>query len=692
MNTHAHGLPRTALAAALLAAFAVAYGQEAEEIERLTKPQSTVQLGVGVVSDDNLRFGQYNGLDEKGAYGLLDADINRRDDATGTWLRGRGRNLGLDHRDLRFEHERQGNWGYFIDFSQTPRLSPYIVNTTLTGIDSTLQREGATAARDLRLETRRDAVGFGASKQLGRGFDAALRLRYEEKSGTRLYGQASGRFLVDPIDYNTTLIEGTAGFTGEKAQLTLGYFGTSFQNANSSVTLQNNVGAPVGTTPVALPPDNQSHQLSLAGGYSFTQTTRGMFKLAYGRIKQDDAFFTTPLASVPRTDLGGRIDTTLMQAGISSRPLPRLSVRADLRYEDRDDKTPVFVYTTPGATTTHNGQNEPRSFRNTIGKLEASYALPRDFRITGGLEREDRKRNTSPVRSVSHRDETEETSYKLDLRRSLSETINGAVTLVHSERRGSDWLVNVRNDGSVGSNLIHPLHLADRDRDKLRLALDWAPTEPLSIMLVAEGAQDDYSGRTLGPREGRAEFYSVDASYTLSEKWQVLAWTSRTDTRAEQQTCLGGLGTPPAVPVPTHIGVTCPTTGGNGVWEARLRNAGDAVGLGLKGKPRAPLEVGAELTYSKDRGEFRQVAVTPGIITPAIPDANYSIVTLKLNARYALTKSSGLRLQYIFDRFKTDDWYWTGWVYADSGTPATTVRQDPEQQVHFAGVSYYYQF
>ena len=682
-----HGIPLTALAAALLAALAPAYGQEDEDLARLTKPQSTVEAGVGVVSDDNQRFGQYTGLHEEGAYGLLGADINRRDDATGTWLRFRGRNLGLDSRDLRFEHERQGNWGYFIDFSQTPRFSPYIVNTTLGGIDTTLQREGAVPARDLRLETRRDALGLGVKKQLGAGFDAALSFRHERKDGTRLYGQASGRFLVDPIDYDTNQVEGSVGYTGEKLQLVLGYHGTTFRNANSFVDKLNNVGAPVGTTPVALPPDNQSHQLSLSGGYSLTPTTRAMFKAAHGRITQDERFTAGLAGALPGIpgSLDGRIDTTLLQAGISSRPLPRLGLRADLRYEDRDDKTPVYVYTTPGVTTTHNGQNEPRSFRNVIGKLEASYALPADFRVTGGLEREDRKRNTSPVRSVSHRDETEETSYKLDLRRSLSETINGAVSFVHSEREGSDWLVNLRNDGSLGSNLIHPLHLADRERDKLRFSLDWTPTEPLSLQLMAEVARDEYSGRTLGPREGQAQFFSLDAAYALSENWQALAWTSRNDTRAEQATCLGAIAT-------GAVGATCPSTAGSGVWEARLRNIGDAFGVGLKGKPTGVLELGGELSWSRDTGEFRQVAITPGIVTPAIPDAEYTITTLKLNARYALAKNSGLRLQYIFDRFKADDWYWTGWVYADTGTPATTVRQDPVQDVHFIGASYYYQF
>ena len=38
----------------------------------------------------------------------------------GTWLRFDGRNLGLDSRQLRFEHNRQGNWGYFIEYGQIP--------------------------------------------------------------------------------------------------------------------------------------------------------------------------------------------------------------------------------------------------------------------------------------------------------------------------------------------------------------------------------------------------------------------------------------------------------------------------------------------------------------------------------------------------------------------------------------------
>jgi hypothetical protein len=43
---------------------------------------------------------------------------------------------------------------------------------------------------------------------------------------------------------------------------------------------------------------------------------------------------------------------------------------------------------------------------------------------------------------------------------------------------------------------------------------------------------------------------------------------------------------------------------------------------------------------------------------------------------------------YAFDQYRTDDWTWANWVYTDG----TTVTQDPNQKVHFIGVSYYYRF
>src|SRR3954469_13391636 len=369
----------TAMAGALVAAGGAWADERDDEIARLTKPESSVEVGAGYVDKDNTRFGQYNGTVDKGLYLLFDARYQRRDDATGTWTTLTGRNLGLENRDLRFEQSKQGDWGYFVDFSQTPRYSPYTPITGLTGADSSTQTVNGQAPTPLELSTERTAIGVGADKWVSSHWDVRLSARQEEKTGRRLFGSGGGTaFLVDPIDYRTQLYEASIGYTDEKLQLMGGYFGTNFDNFKNRLDV---IGSPSGITPIALPPANQSHQLNLSGGYNFSRTTRGNFKLAYTHQTQDAQFID--VSTTGRTTLGGVVDTAFGQIGLTARPMPKLAIVADLRRENRDDKTPVVDYFNVSTTNTATGVNEPRSIHSTVGKLEGTYQLPSQFRVTG---------------------------------------------------------------------------------------------------------------------------------------------------------------------------------------------------------------------------------------------------------------------------------------------------------------------
>ncbi len=88
------------------------------------------------MDSDGWRFGQYTGVNEQGVYGLLNLDLVRCDDVTGIWLRFMGCSFGLDNCELRFEHNCQGNWGYFLEFSQIFRFELLIVNNVVIGIGS----------------------------------------------------------------------------------------------------------------------------------------------------------------------------------------------------------------------------------------------------------------------------------------------------------------------------------------------------------------------------------------------------------------------------------------------------------------------------------------------------------------------------------------------------------------------------
>src|SRR5215207_6255799 len=96
----------TALSAALVSG-AVWAAEEDDAVKELTKPQSGLSAGIGYWNNDRPRLGTYDGMREQGAYGLLDAQINTRDDATGNWFRLDARNALLDTRELRAEWERQ---------------------------------------------------------------------------------------------------------------------------------------------------------------------------------------------------------------------------------------------------------------------------------------------------------------------------------------------------------------------------------------------------------------------------------------------------------------------------------------------------------------------------------------------------------------------------------------------------------
>jgi MtrB/PioB family decaheme-associated outer membrane protein len=528
----------------------------------------------------------------------------------------------------------------------------------------------AADAGSAQLETMREIFAVAANRRLWKDLTVQLNFKNDHKDGTRQFARGTSNameFLAEPIDHNMQQLEAAVAYAGSKLQLTGGYYATQFDNEHTALNIVG--GAPElsgGTfpfTPIALPPDNQSHQLYLSGGYSFSPTTRATFKAAYARLEQDDDFILA--SSTGRTNLGGRVDVTTLYAGLTMRPMPKLSLLGQLRYEDRDDQTPIARYFTGASpTSTSNGDNEPRSIRTTFGKVDATYELPLDLRLTGGVSYEEKTRSVSPVRVVSARDETRELTYRAELRRSLSESLTGALMLAHADRDGSPYLTTTLNNGTPGSNLVAPIFLADRDRDKVRLTLDWVPTEPLSVQLYADYCDDSYSGRTFGPKTGRAEMYSLDVGYTFSENLQATLWGSTSITRLEQETQ-----------------VSAPS---GQLWSADVRNHDDSYGLELRATVSEQWQVGADFLYADYRDEYRQQAIT-GTPISSLPDINNRQTRLGAFVTYALSLNSGVRLDVSHEQWHTDDWTWATWTYTDG----TRVLEDPDQRVTFVSLSAY---
>lgn len=674
----------TVLASAMVAAFGSAHAQEVDEVTRLSRPESSIQFGAGYVDRDNRRFGQFLGLPDSGIVGVLNADISTRDDASGTIFRARARNLGLDSREFRLDHTRQGQWGYFFDYSELPRHQQYVVNTGLRGIDTNNQTVAANNPgnrRDVTLKVKRERAVFGYSRSLGGGFDAQLRVSNEEKDGTRLFGQGTNpfstagiyAFLAEPLNSTTQMLDASVGYTGERFQMQGGYSASVFDNHMNGLRVTGGTGL----QPIALPPGNEAHQLFVAGAYEFSRTTKGNFKVAYGKATQNDRFLTLPAGQTSlssRTDLGGEVDTTLINASVSSRPLPKLSLSANVRYEDRDDQTPIVSY---NATTPYDN----RSFRVTSGKVDAGYLIVTGLRGIVAVEHELKERSVVPNRVANQREETEETTVRLELRRTLSETLNGGLALIHSDRDGSDYYYTGNAGAGVGSGYVAPLHLADRKRDKVRLSADWAATESLSIQVMAEQAQDKYASVTRqgaltpvfkGVREGRGELLSLDATYAISDNWQFIAFAQHSESEVDQN------GGTPAGAVVTSV------------FSSGLADVSDTAGVSLKGRLLRKIDVGAELQHARNVSEYGLVNGSGANIS--LPDVQYETTTLRLYGRYPLRINAGVQVDLVHDRRVNDDWTWLAANQIGLFDDGTTVRQDKVQKTNFIGVSGYYKW
>ncbi len=96
-----------------------------------------VEAGAGYVSDDSYKFGEYNGLNEEGAFAIGNATARYRD-KNANYLDLKLRNLGLDTRSADIEGGRQGKYRLFLDYRE---LAHYVSDTGQTPYrgNSTLQ-------------------------------------------------------------------------------------------------------------------------------------------------------------------------------------------------------------------------------------------------------------------------------------------------------------------------------------------------------------------------------------------------------------------------------------------------------------------------------------------------------------------------------------------------------------------------
>ena len=637
-------------------------------------PYSEIELGIGYVSDDAYKFGRYNGLQSKGPFVVADIDTENYSEDGTFWII-HGTNLGLESRYLRAEGGRQGTYKVFLEWDELPNYKNNTVQTPFLGVGSDnltlpsgfdINTNLDASLNNFELKTKRERLTTGVmftpkdrwqfdvdySHETKKGVDATGAAIGAGPgggggpgSGTGAIGLVSTSLIPEPIDYVTDKVNAKLHYAGDDGQVDLTYHVSAFDNNYNSLTWQNpffTTGAPTAGS-MSLAPDNEFHQLSLSGGYTLPYRSRLTGLISIGQMTQNQAFESYSINSglttnpLPRSSLDGEVETTNAQLKIASRPTDKLRLNGELRYNERDNQTPVASYdyiVLDSFAKTGSVQNNPYSYKKSLLNLDANYRISAIQSLRGGYKYNNTKRRASDI----EREETKENSLFAKWKVKPHSTVDVELYGEASKRDGSEYTAQgIQNPG------LRKYYMADRDRTQLGAAIDYMATEALFLSARADYNQDDYTDTTIGLTEASNPVYTLDFSYTPRHNVVTYGYYTHENIESSQ----------------AGASVTTATAASSN-WEADFDDAFDTVGLGAKITDIGKWEIGADLVFSQSSGKIdMKDLVNPGTENQ-FPDNETELTSFKLWTNYNYNENLVYRLGYWFEDYSEKNWAYDG--------------------------------
>jgi len=626
-----------------------------------------VEAGVGYVSEDAWKFGQYNGLNQKGPY-LIGNFRTEKHNNDGEYFRSTGTNLGLESRSLRLEGGYQGRQQFFFEYDELPNYmnntgkTPYLDpgSSTLflpTGydynnIDAYLQ--------PLELKTKRERVGFGAAFFSEKHWKFDIAFQHETKEGTQATGSAMGStgtsspvgnavaaLLPEPIDYNTDEMDVGLHYNKGKGQFDIVYNVSLFNNNNDSLAWQNavpntNPNDPTLPQPNAwgrmgLAPDNQLHRLTASGGYTLPHQTRLTGMLSVGRSTQNEDLLPYSVAPnalppLPRNSAEAEVWLTSAQLKVASRPKRKLRLSANYRFHDRSNRTPIdrWSYIIADGDNFKATENNPLSYTKNQLDLDANYRINSSLSFLGGYKYDHMFRSYNNTEEI---EKTQENTLFAKLKGRSGSKVDYSLYAEAGNRDGSEYMPY-----GFENPALRKFNMADRDRGKVGAKIGIMPTDSSSIGLSTDYISDDYTNSVVGLTEAQQTTATLDISYLVSSNITTYAYYSYDDIPSSQSGSETGAQTAD--------------------WTADFKDTFNTVGVGFKAaKVASRWDVGADFTYADSTGKI-DMSSDLAANQPAdqYPDLKTAMGSLKLWTDYQVSKNIAVNVTYWYQTYREDNW------------------------------------
>ena len=650
----------------------------------------SVEGGVEGVSDASAKFGDYTGLQKQGGYAVLNGDVRYRSD-NGYYGDASASDLGIDTRRIDAAGGKEGNYEVRLGYSEIPRhfsdntVTPFIGaggnNQTLPPgfpVTSTADIPGS-AFHPFDIEYKRQRFELGGTLYTGDNWTHELTYRHDIRDGSQV---TSGSFyssaaqLIAPVDQTTDQLQLSTSYRAQKWEATFAYYGSIFHNSDASLTWANPFNPVVaGATSgqLALPPDNQFHQLLASGTYKILPTLRISADGAIGRMTQDEAYvpittnasLAATLPGLPATSLNGQVNVYNASVRLAYNPIEALRVNGSYAHNERDNRTDSHAY--PGVNADMFvdpalRSNQPFSFKQDIFKLNADYRGPSWLKSAVGVDWDNRGYTYQDIAT------SREGTFWGRFGAQVQEIMTVAVKFAHGQRDNqgygsATWVTPPENP------FMRKYDLANRRRDTGTLLAEFTPIEGWTLDAHLDMSNDTYTESTVGLTDGRSRAYGADLTGAIGENTQLRLFVEAERLRSSQA------GSSAAF-YPD--------------WSAQNKDSVNVAGIGIKhtmlgGK----LQLGGDFTYTRSESD---VTVNAGAPDPAFPQANTTLQTFKLHASYQLQKNIWINGGYWYETYRSVDWAYDGVSPTAISNFLAVGQEAPNYTVNVVSVSVRYRF
>ncbi|WP_279246541.1 MtrB/PioB family decaheme-associated outer membrane protein [Candidatus Litorirhabdus singularis] len=700
---------------------------------------SNLKLGVGYVSEDNFKFGQYNGLHKEGA--VLLGDLLWRGNNDASYWQLSGTDLGLQTREAGARWGKTGKFELSFEMDNQLQVRNDSGRTPFTGTDVLRLPEdwiGASGTggftnlnnslQGFDRELSRDHYAVGLQAQLSAAWSLSANLGYEDKQGTAETGAAfysdaadgHAAILPQEINYQTSDFDLALSYSGDRLQLTGSWQYSDFDNDAELLRWQNpysgfqtTVSYPAGEGGLGQAPDNTLNRVRLLGVYTFNPRWRLQVDGSFARTEQDQDFADYTVNPTLQIDeplavasLDGQVDTGVLDARLYFRPLPKLNLEARFHGEERSYQGDRNGYRyVPGdaasqsatALTVYNTLHDHS--RNRFS-LEGSYRLPWRSKLWLEYGYEEVERKNAAVET------TQENTLDLRYRIRPLDSVSTTLKLGYADRAADTYrwdqsyyarldaeLINATPASQRYSN--HPLlsqyHLANRERSELQWDVNWQPAHAWDVSANLLWREDDYDKTDLGLRNEELARLGVNLGWLPSAGLRLGLYASfdRYQSQQRGRSFRGGQEKNAFAIYPPLPQASDPARD----WDTGTDDEATTLGLNAQWQAGEALSLSADYSYVATNAAYDFAAGTAsGVDTTPLPDAESEQHHLLLEAAWHLRDNLSLQLAYQYWNYSQDDWALAGVTTSSIDKVLTLGEQEADESLHYIGTSVIYRW